>query len=171
MFKALAFVLVLVLATPASAVDDVRQQKIAELMRTIKLQDMLEQQIAQTRASYMAFGKKIFAQFQDQIGSSADPAQKARMDSILQNYFERAATLWKAEDLAAVWSERFGQDLSNDDLDQILAFYRSPVGPKVVAANQAANAALTEWVNTQSQRRIRDALEQLAADLREAIGK
>jgi hypothetical protein len=171
MFKALAFVLVLISATPLAAADDVRQQKIAELIRTIKLQDMFEQQIVQSRASYMAFGKKIFAQFQDQFGSSADPAQKARMASILQTYFERATTLWRAEDLAAVWSERFGRDLSNDDLDQILAFYASPVGPKVVAANQAANAALTEWVNTQSQRRMRDALEQLAADLRETIGK
>ena len=168
MFKALAFVLVLVLVTPASATADVRQQKIDELMRTIKLQDMLEQQIASSRASYVAFGKKMFAQFQDQLAPTADPAQKARMDAVLQRYFERAASLWKAEDLAAIWSQSFGQSLSDDDLDQILTFYRSPVGPKIVAASQAANAALTEAVNTQSQERLRAAIAQLAADLREA---
>jgi len=167
-YRALAFVLALVFATPLSAADDARQQKIAELMRTIKLQDMLEQQIAQSRASYVAFGKKMFAQFQDQIAPNADPAQKARMDVVLQRYFERAASLWKAEDLAAIWSERFGRDLSDDDLDQILAFYRSPVGPKIVAASVAANAALTEATNTQSQERLRAAIAQLAADLHEA---
>jgi hypothetical protein len=171
MFKALAFALALVLAIPAYAADDVRQRKLDELMRTIKLQDMFEQQIASSRASYVAFGRKIFAQFQEQMTPIADPAQKAKMDSVLQRYIERASVLWKAEDLAAVWSERFGRELTDDDLEQILAFYRSPVGPKVVAANQAANIVLTEFVNAQSQERLRAAIQQLAADLREAAGK
>jgi hypothetical protein len=108
MFKSLAFVLALLLATPASAADDVRQQKLDELMRTIKLQDMIEQQIAQSRASYVAFGKKMFAQFQDQMAPDADPAQKARLEAVLQRYIERAASLWKAEELAAIWSQSFG---------------------------------------------------------------
>ena len=171
MFKSLAFVLVLILATAASAAGDVRQQKLDELMRTIKLQDMIEQQIAQSRVSYVAFGKKMFAQFQDQMAPNADPAEKARMEAVLQRYIERAASLWKAEELAAIWSQHFGQDLSEDDLDQILAFYRSPVGPKIVAANEAANVAFTGTVNTQSQECLRGALQQLAADLREAAGK
>ena len=171
MFKALAFVFIVVLAIPASAADDVRQQKLDELMRTIKLQDMIEQQIAQSRVSYVAFGKKMFAQFQDQMAPNADPAEKARMEAVLQRYIERAASLWKAEELAAIWAQHFGRDLSEDDLDQILAFYRSPVGPKIVAANEAANVAFTGTVNTQSQERLRAALQQLAADLREAAGK
>jgi hypothetical protein len=171
MRRVLTIAFALIAAAPAFAADDAKQQKIDELIRTIKVQDMFEQQIAQGRASYIAIGKKMFAHFQDQIGPSVDPERRARLETAFQRYLDRAMTFWKAEDLAAVWSARFGQDLSEDDLDQLLAFYRTPVGPKIVAANQAANNALTEAVSTQSQIRINAALDQLSSDLKEAAGK
>ncbi|MFI5012624.1 MAG: DUF2059 domain-containing protein [Hyphomicrobiales bacterium] len=170
MLRALAFVLVMAFAAASPAADDVKQQKIAELIRTTKLQDMFEQQIAQSRASYLEFGKKILAQIQNE-SDVTDPAEKARLDAIFQRYLKRGTSLWKAEDLVALWSQHYGQDLSSDDLDQILAFYKSPIGQKAVAASQAATAAFTNALAIQSQQRLREAIEQLAADLRGAITK
>jgi hypothetical protein len=170
MLRALAFVLVIASATGLSAEDDVKQQKIAELVRTTKLQEMFEQQVVQSRAAYVELGKKMFAQILDDDGS-ADPSKKARLDGIFQRYLQHGLSLWKAEDLVAIWSQHYGQDLGNDDLDQILAFYKSPIGQKAVAANQAASAAFTAEVTARSQARLREALQQLAADLREEMTK
>jgi hypothetical protein len=170
MLRALAFVLVIASATGLSAEDDVKQQKIAELVRTTKLQEMFEQQVVQSRAAYVELGKKMFAQILDDDGS-ADPSKKARLDGIFQRYLQRGLSLWKAEDLVAIWSQHYGQDLGNDDLDQILAFYKSPIGQKAVAANQQATAAFTAELAARSQARLREALQQLAADLREEMTK
>ena len=78
---------------------------------------------------------------------------------------------WKAEDLAGIWSRHFVKDLSSDDLDQIIAFYTSPIGQKAVTANQEANAAYTAEVTAQSQAGIQEALKQLAAELEEEMSR
>jgi hypothetical protein len=74
--------------------------------------------------------------------------------------------LSKADDLVALWSRLYGRDLSNDDLDQILAYYTSSVGRKDVAASHSAMAEFAATTGAEAQRRIRAAAEQLTTDLK-----
>jgi hypothetical protein len=168
-FAKRSLVFTLVAAFPSAAADDAKQQKIAELVRVTRLQDNFERQIAQMRSSYLDFGKKIFSQIISE--SDADAEKKARLDAIFQRYVERGLSLWKAEDLVALWASYFGKDLSIEDLDQIIAFYKSPIGQKEVAANEAAIGPFTAEMRARGQSSIREAIEQLAAELKEEASK
>jgi hypothetical protein len=162
----LAFAL---LSGPASA-QDMRAQKIAELVKVTKLDDMFDQQISQSRASYAAFGRRVFAQMIEESGTT-DAAKRARLDAIFARYIANGASSWTPEELVAIWTRHFGQGLDEDDLDRILDFYRSSAGQKLVAASQVAMAGFTTEVVAATQDRLRRAVERLKADLKEELDR
>ncbi len=172
MLRILAFAIVMATALPSAAEADARQEKITELVRVMGLRDAFDRQIEQSRAAYAEIGKKMVAQVLAEAGVT-DPEKKARLEVIFQRYLERGASRsqWKAEDLVEIWSRHYGQDLSDDDLDQILAFYKSPVGQRELAASQAATTGYTAEVQARSQVDMQDALKQLAAELRQEMAK
>jgi hypothetical protein len=170
MLKALATVTLLLLSAPSMAQVDLKREKVAELMRVIRIQDLFEQQIVGSRGRYSQFGQKLL----DQILSEApqlDDEKRGRVEAIFQRYLQNSAAQWTADELIAIWSRHYGEDLSIDDLDQIITFYQSPIGRKSLAANQAANAAYSAEVATQDQSRLQEALKRLAAELREEMGR
>jgi len=170
MLKALAFATLFGLVIPCAAQEDPKQRRIAELVRTIRMQDMFDEQLMQTRAAYSQLGKKLLEQILSE-SPDIDAEKRARLEGIFARYMEKGASRWKAEELVAIWSRHYGENLSNDELDQIIAFYKSPIGQKDIDATRAATLAYTTEVTASAQARIQDAVKQLAAELREEMAR
>jgi hypothetical protein len=170
MTRLLALLLTLACLSATASAQDAKAQKITELVKVTRLDDMFEQQISQGRASYAAFGRKLFTQMIEESGTT-DPSKRERLEAIFARYLENGASTWKSEDLVAIWTRHFGQGLDEDDLDRILIFYRSPSGQRLVAANQEAMTAFISEAAALSQDRLRTAVERLRADLKEELAR
>ena len=58
---------------------------------------------------------------------------------------------------------------SNAELDQILAYYQSPVGKKDVRTSQIAMAQFSQAVNAQGQARVNASIGQLMTELKSVL--
>jgi hypothetical protein len=67
--------------------------------------------------------------------------------------------------LLHLWTRSYGNGLADDDLDQILAYYKPPIGQKDVAATKAAYSGFTAAILVERGRRLQSALDELIASL------
>ena len=96
-----------------------------------------------------------------QSGGEASDAQKAAFD----RFVLRCAQMFSGKELAAKWVASYGADLSVSDLREILKHYESPIGKKEVAANKAAMATFSVWMNREAQSRAEVLIAGLMKDL------
>ena len=164
--KALALAAVfLFLVTSSHAAEDGRRARIDELIRLTHLHDMLQDQVDRARSYYLDYAQKTVAPFEAAFSAASNPETKGRLGVIVQRYSEQIDALLSADDLTALWFNNYGEGLSDDDLDQIIAFLKSPVGQRNVAANRAANSAYAAAITGQATSRVQDAARRLMADL------
>ncbi|MDB5971028.1 MAG: hypothetical protein JWQ90_3478 [Hydrocarboniphaga sp.] len=76
--------------------------------------------------------------------------------------------MFAADEYLATWVSLYGKSLSEEDLEQILQYYKSSIGQKDVAASQVATQAFTAWAVQQSRERSSALLSQLMSELRAA---
>lgn len=133
--------LLAMLSTPARADEASKTAKIAELL---KLQGMV-QNIDNMRAESIKRTEALRPLYEKQLRDAlpdAPPEMWARFDTAFKRYIDANRAVWSTEDAVAAYGKLYGARLSEDELDQILAFCRSPVGQKDV---QASSAAMLEW--------------------------
>jgi len=159
----------LILSAHAHADEASRQAKIAQILEAQGLHQMFQQQLEQAKESAVEFGKDIFRKLLSEDGISESKENPA-LEQVFAKYLERSAALFSAEELVATWSAFYGKDLSEADLDKILAYYKSPVGKKDVRASQAAMVDFSRVMDTEGQKRLNEAIGQLMADLKAVIG-
>jgi hypothetical protein len=92
----------------------------------------------------------------------------SKIEAAYIHYIERCSSLWTADELVEIWSGRYGKNLTDDDLTQILAYYQSAIGKKDVAATQAATIGFTQTMMVQGKKRINDAISAMTAEFKEA---
>lgn len=127
--KRLAFLLCLLVCVPITAhADDaskrVKVQEMLELLhidRTMdQLMNMMEQQaVAATNA-------KLSTQ-----GASAD--QKARVDAFQKQLFDFIASQIGWKGMQTEYVDMYSQTFTEDEIDGMLAFYKSPAGVAIIA--------------------------------------
>ena len=149
----------LVFGTSAAIAQESRASLLKQLMVEQKIEPMFEQQLEQMRASLKGQGTQML----QQLTGGAKP--DAKLAAALDRYMERAANLVSADEYAAVWARNYGAELSDDDLRQLLAHYRSALGRKEVAANQRAMGAFAAWGNDQMMKRATALMADFAKDL------
>ncbi|MBP7454384.1 MAG: DUF2059 domain-containing protein [Ottowia sp.] len=144
--------------TPASAQES-REALIRQLVAEQKIEAMFEQQIAQSREAIKGQGSQLL----QSMTGGAKP--DAKMAQALDRYMERATRLFTADEYLSVWAKQYGADLSDEDLRQLLAHYRSPIGRKEVAANQRAMAGFSAWANEEGLKRATALMTDFAREL------
>lgn len=120
------------------------ESKRAKLLRLMELQGLnakIEAQLARAKSQILELGQqqvaKLQASFPEQPAEywSAYPIRMAKMAAD----FDESIS---PEEAAALWVEAYGKNLSEPEVDQILAYWESPIGQKDLAAT---NAATPEW--------------------------
>lgn len=161
---------VLLAGSIAHADDATKSAKIARIVEAQGLQQMFQAQMDQGLVTAREVGREVVRRMAQEAGmSQADAA--AKLEPVFQRYLERCATMFTAKELVDLWTDAYGRDLSERELDQILAYYRSPVGRKDVAASRSAMGGFTQAVNAIGKQRFDASLGQLIADLKTAMQK
>jgi hypothetical protein len=135
-------VVLLVGASNCFAGGDARMGKIQELMKVQGLYEVAEQQRSHCEEQVQVYEDQFMKQVESQF-----PQHSERLsDDLLvahKNFITGIrSALPSPEDVAASFGEYYGANLTDQDLDAILAFYKSPAGQKEVQANRLA---LPKW--------------------------
>lgn len=166
--KYVIFAIALVISGYATANESSRQAKISEIMEAQGLQQMFQQQLDQSKVQARDLGKNLYRKMLSESGIS-DGQENPKLEQVFTQYIERCSTMFTAKEFVETWSRFYGNNLSEADLEKILAYYKSSVGKKDVAASQAAMVGFSQVMGAESQKRMNDSVGQLMADLKAAM--
>lgn len=164
---ATALCLSLFIATASHADEASRKQKIQQIIEAQGLKQMFAAQLAQSQISATKYGENIYQKLTDGV-SAPDPEKSAKFKAAFERFAASCSTLWSSEDLVGLWAEEYGKDLTEKDLDAILAYYRSPTGKKDVKASHAAAPAFTQKMRLEGMTRLELPIATLIADIKAA---
>ncbi|QNT25776.1 DUF2059 domain-containing protein [Ralstonia solanacearum] len=130
------------LSTSAIAAD--RTEKIQKLMQAQGLSQMLEQQMASSRE----FSRKQADRMATQVLAGMEPSADygKRFQRAVEALVADLQPSWGAGEMVAIWSQQFGTKFTDEELDQLIAFYTSPLGQKEVAATREALPAFNQVI-------------------------
>jgi hypothetical protein len=161
-----ALLLSALLALPLAAQAQSRADLVRRIAEAQGLPALFEQQAEQQREGLRAAGTQLFDDAMARTATTPGPMARQALDRFKQ----RAGTAFTAAELTAAWARAYGESsLTDEELKAILAWYASPVGKKDGAAAQSAMKAFGAAIAEQQQQRGQDALDKLAADLREIL--
>jgi hypothetical protein len=118
-----------------------RSEKIRELMEAQGLVQMYEQQIQAGREHT----RKIADDTVGKMLSTLNPPARVqtRIRDAARAFVLSAQPTWTARDIVEVWGKYYGAKFSDEELDQLLQYYRSPLGQKDVMASREALVPFT----------------------------
>jgi len=113
-----------------------RSEKIRELMELQGLVKMFDQQLQSGREQ----SRDMANQMLDKMLSTLHPPQEFqdRARQAAQEFVVAAQAPWSGQDIVDVWSKYYGAKFSDPELEQLLTYYRSPLGQKDVSASHEA---------------------------------
>jgi hypothetical protein len=126
----------------ASAAD--RSEKIRELMEAQGLVEMFQHQLEVGRD----FAQKRADQMLDQALAGLNPPEdvKAKLRDAVHEFLQAARSPWTGQDIVDVWGKYYGSKFSDEELDQLVTYYRSPLGQKdAVASREALDPFMAEF--------------------------
>jgi len=119
-----------------------RTDKIRVLMEAQGLVQMFEQQIEAGRVEARQQSKQVLDQFMVQLKPPKE--FDARFRAAFEEYLKSLEVPWIAQDIVDVWATVYGDRFTDQELDDLVAYYTSPLGKKDVMVTQAA---LPELIN------------------------
>ena len=166
--KYLLLAIALVISVHVNANESARQAKISKIMEAQGLQQMFQQQLDQSKAQASDLGKNLYRKLLADSGI-ADGQENPKLERVFTQYIERCSTMFTAKEFVETWSRFYGSNLSEADLEKILAYYKSSAGKKDVAASQAAMVGFSQVIGAETQKRMNDSVGLLIADLKAAM--
>lgn len=125
-----------------SAVADSRADKVQKLMEAQGLVKMFDQSLASGRE----YGRKQADQMMAQTlsGLNPDVTYRKRFQETMDTFIRDLQSPWTGKDYVETWAQVFGAKFTDAELDQLIAFYSSPLGQKEVAASRDAMPAFAQ---------------------------
>jgi hypothetical protein len=138
--KRLAFALCLALCLPvtARADDSTKRAKVQEMLELLHLDRTLDQMMKMLeQEATAATNAKL-------DGRHATPGQKDGIDAFQKQLFDYIGTQLSWESMKSDYVDLYAQTFTEDEIDGMLAFYKSPAGAAVIAKTPelAAKAGL-----------------------------
>jgi hypothetical protein len=164
------FVVALFLCGTAMADESSRQVTIAKIMEAQGLQEMFQQQLDQSKDSAGEVGKDLVKKLLKESGAP-DGQENPQLTEVFRLYLERCATMFSAKEYVDIWATFYGKNLSDSDLEQILAYYQSPIGKKDVLASKTAMVGFSQTMMRETQKRLNASIAQLMTDIKKAMEK
>jgi hypothetical protein len=160
-------VLALLFTAPVFADEASKTAKIAELIKAQKLEEMMLESMEQSTAQLSDMGKRIFDQMLADTGQAV--THDARIDAVFRRFMERTAKLVTAKEYVDIWAGFYGKDLSEAELDAILAYYHSPAGKKDTQSAQAAMRQFGPAIAAEYEKRAAVPIKQMTTEMTEAL--
>ncbi|MFY1017593.1 DUF2059 domain-containing protein [Ectopseudomonas khazarica] len=147
----------------SQAFADTKTQKIEELLRAQGLVDTWTQQLERGKE----YNKQVAKQIMGQMTTKLAPNEnfQKRFDAASDKFIESIASPWTADDMVAVWAKFYGPGFTEAELDQLIAFYSSPLAQKEIQVGRAALEKFTLHFQQLNQPLIEKATNQYMQDL------
>jgi hypothetical protein len=107
---------------------------------------------------------KTFAQF-----PNIPPEKRTAIEAASQRFLSEVDSSFDQDDAVRAWGRFYSQGLTEQELDAILAYYRSPAGQKDVRASQAALPQFQRYMLEKQTAAKNTAVASYAAALREIV--
>jgi hypothetical protein len=156
-------------ASPTAVpIDASKRVKLERLMELQGIYDAMNSQREAGRAQIVSSCEKQLAQMRKSYPLvSADLLDVAERGA--QQIADDFANVMDPDDLVPIWIEHYGSHLTEDDIDQILAYWESPVGRKDAAATRAAAPIYAAEVQQRSSAAMDRALSEYQDLLRRTV--
>src|SRR3954451_8378091 len=129
LFPALALTLLHFAASHAYADDSSKTAKVEEYMRLVKMDEMLRQTLEMS-ANQMKSGM-----LQEMMGVQLPPEQQKQLDEFVEQMQHRIFEIVAWDKLKPDYLKLMVETYTDAELDDIIAFYKSPSGKSLIAKN------------------------------------
>jgi hypothetical protein len=161
-------VLFVLVSTGARSDESSKNAKLAQLFKLTGLDRTLEQR----RESCRKQAEAVRAQIMEQMkGTFPDDAPAwSKIEAAYNRFLDASQPAWTTEEAVERYAQLYGAGVTEDELDQIIAFYRSPVGMKDIAASQAAIPKWSEFLAQKDQAVFQKNFERFLRDVKAISG-
>jgi hypothetical protein len=83
----------------------------------------------------------MMAEFKKQL-PHVSPEIMSEIDAAFAAFVDAAKPTWTVAEAISAWGKYYGEQITEEELDQVVAFYRSPIGQKDVLATRKA---MPDW--------------------------
>lgn len=160
--------LLLIMAFSGQAMaDEARNKKITQLIEAQGLVALWQDQIEITRKEARTQARNI--QRQLTAKTNLDRKSQARIDSAHNLFLKKVNTPWVVNDLVGVWIKGYASRLSNNDLDNLIAFYKSDIGKKDVAATRRATSGFIQHMQNEVSPLVQSAIQRYLYEVQTTV--
>jgi hypothetical protein len=129
-----------------------QENRVALIRQIVEVQGvnkMFEEQYIQLRDTMASEAKQMYTQTMASIGEKE--SEKSR--EIFIRFVRKSSEMISVSEMTNRWISHYGTNLSDQDLKDILAYYKTEIGKKDIAATQLAMKPFTAWLLSESQKR------------------
>lgn len=165
--RKLALVGILMVALGANATES-RDAKIYQLLEAQGIQATFDEQM-KVREEHSKRSVQIMI---DETVKRLKPNStfKKKFNEAAEELFAALQPPWTANEVTTIWASIYGSKFSDEELDQLLAFYTSPVAQKETVAGRASLAEFSNYLQMQYEPYERRAIQQYASRMK-ALGE
>ena len=124
------------------AEEAAKEAKLAELVKVTGLYETFDQQRAACKLQAESMRPQLVKQLQQSTPNASDQFWK-KFDGSYQKFVEASAKVWSTGELADLYAKKLGEQLTEEELTEMLRYYKSPVGQRDVVASRKAQL---EWI-------------------------
>jgi len=113
-----------------------REERIQVLMEAQNTLSIFKSSIENSKSQV----KKMADESLSQIMSGLNPSNeyKEKFTSAFNKLISETTNIFTAEEIVAQWSELYGKQFTDEEIEQLIKFYTSPLGKKDVQSSQIA---------------------------------
>lgn len=129
-------VFLLIVSTSSAFADDAtKSDKLKELVKLQGLYEMVEQQKKYSQDQSNSIGSKMLEQLQKQL-SEQDLSVGAPIEKAYQRFLVMVKPTWTIEEAVTEFERLYGLNVTENEIDKIISYYKSPAGQKDVQATK-----------------------------------
>ncbi len=160
------FFLLIISTSSAFAGEASKPEKLKELMQLQGLYEMIEQQKDYCEVQAKSIGSKMFEQLQKQLpGMSISTS----IEKAYQRFLVMAKAAWTTEEAVAAFAKFYGPNVTEDEIDKMISYYKSPAGQKDVQATKKAMPLWTQFFADKNNEVLEKATQAYFSELKAIV--
>lgn len=165
MRRVIIAVIVVALCSSARASD--RIAKIKALMDAQGLVQLFDEARERSRQRCQEQSQEMMDQML--AGLNASPEVQKQIREAANDFIKAAQATWTSQDIVDEWAKVYGAQFSDEELDQLLAYYTSPLGKKDTLVTRTSLPELSKHFAELSKPIVEQATKGYVARLKEIV--
>lgn len=169
--RSMFFLYLLLLGLTTNYADEkTKKSKLLELFKLQGLTELVEQQRTANLDQALVYGNNALAEFKKHVPESDEKALDEIQDA-LKAFVESVKPTWTTEEAMNTWAEYYGATITESELDQIIKYYKSPIGQKDIMATKLATPQWSAFFGEKNKKVWDKAFNQYIKSVREIMDR